>query len=101
MVDFGLSGQRKIFISSSLCPFCKMLLSKSKKLLNLGKINSFYISYSTIRIKITENRFPLAITHVDDIGKHVPDIDVSLFTSGWTSIYSDIHVIAVAPYYRL
>ena len=30
--DFGLPGQVKIFINSSLCPYYKMLWSKSKKL---------------------------------------------------------------------
>ena len=53
-----------------------MLLSKSKKLLTLGKINCFYISNGTIRIKVSENSSPLSITHVDDFGKHFPDIDL-------------------------
>ena len=75
--DFGLPGQRKIFSNSSLCPYYKMLWSKSKKLPTLGKINSFYISNGTIRIKISENSSPLSITHVNDFGKHFPDIDLS------------------------
>ena len=37
MEDFGLPGQEKIFINSSLS-YYKMLWSKSKKLLNFGKI---------------------------------------------------------------
>ena len=77
MEDFGLPGQRKIFINSSLCLYYKMLWSKSKKLLTIGKINSFYISKGTIRIKISENSSPLSITHVNDFGKHFPDIDLS------------------------
>ena len=81
MEDFGLPGQRKIFINSSLCLYYKMLWSKSKKLLTIGKINSFYISKGTIRIKISENSSPLSITHVNDFGKHFPDIDLSLSRS--------------------
>ena len=37
MEDFGLPGQGKIFINSSLHPYYKMLWSKSKKLLTLEK----------------------------------------------------------------
>ena len=59
-----------------------MLFSKSKKLLTLGKINCFYISNGTIRIKVSENSSPLSITHVDDFGKHFPDIDLSPSRSG-------------------
>ena len=70
MEDFGLPGQGKIFINNSLCPYYKMLWSKSKKLFTLGKINSFYISNDTIRIKISENSSPLSITLVDEFGKH-------------------------------
>ena len=54
-----------------------MLWSKSKKLLTLGKLNSFCISNGTITIKISENSSPLSITHVNDFGKHFPDIDLS------------------------
>ena len=80
MEDFGLPGQGKIFINSSLS-YYKMLWSKSKKLLNFGKINSFYIinfgkinsfyiSNGTIRIKISANSSPLSITHADDFEEH-------------------------------
>ena len=69
MEDFGLPGQGKIFINSSLS-YYKMLWSKSKKLLIFRKINSFYISNGTIRIKISANSSPLSITHVDDFEEH-------------------------------
>ena len=82
MEDFGLPGQGKIVINSSIWPYCKMLLSKSKELFTLGKINNFYFSNGTIRIKITKNSFPLSISHVDDFGKHFPDIDLSPSRSG-------------------
>ena len=59
-----------------------MLWSKSKKLLTLGKINSFYVSNGTIRIKISEYSSPLSITHVNDFGKYFPDIDLSPSRSG-------------------
>ena len=77
MEDVGLPGQNKLFINKNLCPYYKVLWSKSKKLHSLGKINSFFISGDTIKIKVNENSLPLSITHVDDFGKHFLDIDLS------------------------
>ena len=74
MEDFGLPGQGKIFINISLCPYYMMLWSKSKKLLTLGKINSFYISNGTVRIKTSENSSPLITS--------LPDTDLSSSRSG-------------------
>ena len=82
MKDFGLIEQGKIFINSSLCPYCKMSWSQIKKLLTLGKINSYYVSNGIVRIKISDNSSPLSITQVDDFGKHFPDIDLSPSRSG-------------------
>ena len=59
-----------------------MLWLKWKKLLTLGKINGFYISNGTIRIKISEHSSRLSKTQVDDFGKHFPDIDLSPSRSG-------------------
>ena len=39
--NIGLRGSNSIFINPSLCPYFKMLWSKSKRLLDLGKINHF------------------------------------------------------------
>ena len=77
MEDVGLSGQNKLFTNENLCPYYKVLWSKSKKLHSLGKINSFFITGDIIKIKVSENSLPLSITHVDDLGKYFPDIDLS------------------------
>ena len=77
MEDVNLPGQNKLLINGSLCPYYKVLWSKSKKLHSLGKIFSFYISSDTIKIKVSENSSPLSITHVNDFGKYFPDIDLS------------------------
>ena len=42
MEDFDLPGSGKLFINRSLCPYYKVLWSKSKKLQNLAKIHSFF-----------------------------------------------------------
>ena len=77
MEDVNLPGQSNLFINRSLCPYYKVLWSKSKKLHSLGKIFSFYISGDTIKIKVSETSSPLSITHADDFGKYFLDIDLS------------------------
>ena len=75
--DIGLKGSNSIFINPSLCPYYRMLWSKSKRLLDLGKINNFYVSSGKIKIRIQENSKPLSITHVEDLKKYFPDIDLT------------------------
>ena len=77
IADFKLPGNNKLFTNRSLCPYYKMLWSKSKKLHSLGKIHSFFISGDTIKIRVNENSSPLSKTHVDNFGKHFPDVDLS------------------------
>ena len=40
--DIGLRGSNSIFINPNLCPYYRMLLSKSKRLLDLGKITFMF-----------------------------------------------------------
>ena len=75
--DIGLRGSNSIFINPSLCPYYRMLLSKSKRLLDLGKINNFYISNGKIKIKLQENSKPLAITHDEEFRKYFLDVDLT------------------------
>ena len=77
MEDRELPGNNKFFISRSLCPYYIMLWSKSKKLHSLSKIHKFCLFSDTIKIKVNENSSLLSITHVDDFGKHFPDVDLS------------------------
>ena len=77
MENVDLPGQNKLFTNKNLCPYYKVLRSKSKKVHSLGKINSFFISGDTIEIKVSKNSLPLSITHVDDFRKYFPGIDLS------------------------
>ena len=77
MEDFELPGNNKLLINRSLCPYYKMLWSKSKKLNSLSKIHSFFLSGDTIKIRVNENSLPLSIKHFDNFGKHFPDVDLS------------------------
>ena len=58
MKEVDLPEGTQIFVNQSLCPYYKSLWSKSKKLRSLGKIHSFFISNSTIKIKLQENGNP-------------------------------------------
>ena len=64
--DISVRGSNSIFINPSFCLYYRMLWSKSKRLLDLGKINNFFVSSSKIKIRLQENNKPLAITHVED-----------------------------------
>ena len=77
MEDLKLPGNSKLFINRSLCPYYKMLWSKSKKLHSLSKYIVFFISGDTIKIRVKENSSSLSITHVDDFSKHFPDVNLS------------------------
>ena len=50
--DLDLSRGTKNFVNQSLCPYYRILWSKSKRLHNMGIINSFYISGGTVKVKL-------------------------------------------------
>ena len=62
MQDIGLTGNHSIFINTSLSPYYRMLWSKCKRLHELGNTTNFYISSGTIKVKITSNSSPIAVT---------------------------------------
>ena len=63
--ELNLPRGTKIFVDQSLCTYYRILWSKIKRLQIMGKINSFFISGGTVKIKIDENSKPSAITHLD------------------------------------
>ena len=65
--DLNLPRGTKIIVNQSLCPYCRILWSKTKHLQKMGKINGFFISGGTVKIKIDENSKPLAVTHLNDL----------------------------------
>ena len=74
MENIDLPGQNKLYINKSLCPYYKVIWTKSKKLHSLSKIHSFFTSGDTIKIRVSENSSPLSLTHVDDFGKYFHDV---------------------------
>ena len=78
MEDIGLTGDNKVFINHSLCPYYRVLWSKSKVLPSMGKINRLMVSNGTVKVNISEISAPISTTHADDFTKYFPDIDLSL-----------------------
>ena len=77
MEDIGLTGDNKVIINHSLCPYYRPLWSKSKILLNMGKINRLLVSNGTVKVKVSEISATISITHSDDFTKYFPNIDLS------------------------
>ena len=77
MKEVDLPERTQMFVNQSLCPYYKSLWPKSKTLRSLGKIHSFLISNSTIKIKLQENSNPESITHSSDFDKFFLDLDLS------------------------
>ena len=74
MEDFQLTGQGKLYINQSLCPYSRVLWSKSKLLHRMGKIFSYYAFNATVKIKIQETSQPLSIMHSSGLDKLFPDV---------------------------
>ena len=74
----GLTGDNEVFINHSLFPYYRILWSKWKVFLNMSKINRLKVSNRTVKVKISEIRAPISITHADDFTKYFPDINLSL-----------------------
>ena len=75
--DLDLPQETKIFVNQSLCPYYRILWSKTKCLQSMVKINNFFTSGGTVKVKIDENSKPLAITHLDDLAINFPGVDLS------------------------
>ena len=56
--DVRSRESNSIFINTSLCPYYRMLWSKRKRLLDLGKTHNSYVSSGNIKIRIQENSKP-------------------------------------------
>ena len=75
MEDIGLTGDNKVFTNHSLCPYYRVLWSKSKVLFNMGKINRLMVSNRAVKVKISKISAPISVTYADDFIKYFLDID--------------------------
>ena len=71
-------GSSRLYINESLCGFYRGLWNKCKKLRNIGKIHSFYVSNGNVKIRINEHGNALSIGHDNDLIKYFPSVDFSL-----------------------
>ena len=78
MSDIDATGQSTLYINQSLCPYYRMLWSKTKTLYKKGKIDSFYLSNGNIKIRLQENARPITISHTHDFIKYFPGVDLSV-----------------------
>ena len=77
MDDFQLTGQGKLYINQSLCPYCRVLCSESKLLHRMGKIFPYYVFNGTVKTKIQETSQPHSIMHTSNLDKFFLDVELS------------------------
>ena len=69
-------GNTKIFINQSLCPYYKLLWSKSLWLHAMKQVHS-YVSNGIVKVKLEENSRAISITHATDFDRHFLGINLS------------------------
>ena len=67
----------KLYLNKSLCPYYRILWSKSKALFTMGKIHSCFISNGSVKIRLQERRPSVPITHTADFVNYFPGVDLS------------------------
>ena len=66
----------KLYLNESLCPYQRILWSKSEALFTLGKIHGYFISSGSVKIRLQEKGSSIAITHTVDFEKYFPAVDL-------------------------
>ena len=67
----------KLYLNESLCPYYRILWSKSRALFTMGKIHSYFISNGSVKIRLQEKGSSIPITHTADFEKYFPGVDLS------------------------
>ena len=67
----------KLYLNESLCPYYRILWSKSEALFTMGKIYSYFISYGSVKRRLQEKRPSISITHTADFEKYFLGVDLS------------------------
>ena len=66
----------KLYLHENLCPYQRILWSKSEALFTLGKIHSYFISSGSVKIRLQEKGPSIPITHTVDFEKYFPAVDL-------------------------
>ena len=67
----------KLYLNQSLCPYYRILRSKSKALFAMDKMNSYLISNGSVKIRLQEQGPSILIAHTADFEKYFPGVDLS------------------------
>ena len=62
----------KLYLSESLCPYYRVLWSKSKALFTMGKVHSYFISSGSVEIRLQQKGPSIPITNSADFEKCFP-----------------------------
>ena len=77
--DIDLTGQNTLkYINQRICPYYRILWSKTKTWYQKCKIDSFYVSNSNIKIRLEENARPITISYTHDCIKYFPRVNLSV-----------------------
>ena len=68
----------KLYLNESLCPYYRVLWSKSKALFTIGKIHSYFIPNRSPKKSLQEKEPSIPITHTADFEKYFPGVDLSV-----------------------
>ena len=79
----SLNVQGPVYINNSLCSYYKSLWSKCKSLPNSNFIHSFWVTNSSIRIKVTESSQSQEVSHICDLEELFPGNHSLADMSNW------------------
>ena len=75
--NFGdLHVNNKVFVSASLCPYCRFIWGKCKDLQRQEKFHHVFCLGGIVCIKLSENRSPVKLHHISDIPNFSSDSDI-------------------------
>ena len=75
MSDIDLTEQNALYINQSLCPYYRMLWSKTETY-QIGKTDSFYVSNGNIKIRMQENARLVTIFHTHNFVTYFHNVSV-------------------------
>ena len=67
----------KLYLNQSLCPYYRILWSKSKTLFTMGKMNSYLISNGSVKMSLQEQGPSILIADTADFENYFPGVDLS------------------------
>ena len=79
----SLNVQGPVYINNSLCSYYKSLWSKCKSLPYSNFIHSFWVTNSSIRIKVTESSQSQEVSHICDLEELFPGNHCLADMSNW------------------